>query len=112
MYNFNFIENEKLIDVFENTLVKQGNNEKNTTIALTDKRLLFLDYINKNDGMEAIRISRGISYPRYKEVYYQINLKDTIKLEKDEYFKIILNDKTTIEFNNETLYQQLKRNIN
>ena len=110
MYNFNFLENEKLIDIFDNTLIKQGNNEKITTIALTDKRLLFLDYININDGIEAIRISRGVHYTRYKEVYYQIDLNDIESLSENEYFNITLKDKTIIEFNNEKLYKLLKNN--
>ena len=107
MYNFNFLENEKLIDIFDNTLIKQGNNEKITTIALTDKRLLFLDYLNINNGIEAIRISRGVHYTRYKEVYYQIDLNEIKSLFENEYFSITLKDKTTIEFNNEQLYKLL-----
>ncbi len=41
MYDFNLINGEEVIKIFDNVWVKQGNNEKNTTIALTNQRLLF-----------------------------------------------------------------------
>lgn len=44
MYNFDFLKNEELIEIFEDVWIVQGNNEKCTTIALTNQRLLFLDY--------------------------------------------------------------------
>ena len=63
MYNFNFIENEELIEIFDEVLVKQNDNEKITTIAFTNKRLLFLDYIT-NDGLEALRITNKMNLVR------------------------------------------------
>ena len=107
MYNFNFIDGEKLIDIFDDVLVKQGDNEKITTIALTDKRLLFLDYINTNDGLDALRIAKGINYTRYKDVYYQIDLNNIDSVDEDENYIVILKDKTVFEFNNEKLYKLL-----
>ena len=47
MYNFNFLDDEELIDVFDDTWVGQDENEKTTTIALTNQRLLFLDCDNE-----------------------------------------------------------------
>lgn len=107
MYNFNFIDGEKLIDIFDDVLVKQGDNEKIITIALTDKRLLFLDYINTNDGLDVLRIAKGINYARYKDVYYQIDLNNIDSVDEDENYIVILKDKTVFEFNNEKLYKLL-----
>jgi len=109
MYNFNFLENEKLVEIFEEVLVKQGNNEKITSIALTNKRLLFLDYIT-NDGYEALRITKGINFIKYKDVYYQCDLKDICSITDGEYYKITLNNDLYFEFNNERLYNFLKGN--
>lgn len=106
MYNFNFIEDEQLIEVFDEVFIKQDDNEKITTIALTNKRLLFLDYVT-NDGLEVLRITNKLNLVRNKEVYYQINLID-IKLIKDSgYYKVILMDNTSFEFNNQRLYELL-----
>lgn len=106
MYNFNFIENEELIEIFDGVLVKQNENEKITTIALTNKRLLFLDYIT-NDGLEALRIINKMNLVRTKEVYYQVNLEDIKMLYDEEYYCIVLKDNTEIEFNNKELYRLL-----
>lgn len=107
MYNFNFMEEEQLVEIFEEVLIKQGENEKITTIALTDKRLLFLDYIT-NDGYEVLRITKGVNFTRYKDVYYQVHLDDIESITEDEYYKITLKDNTVFEFNNENLYELLK----
>lgn len=106
MYNFNFINNEELIEIFDNVLVKQNNNEKTTTIALTNKRLLFLDYIT-NDGLEALRITNKMNLVRSKEVYYSIDLDEIEKVYEDEYFVIKLKDNTEIEFNELKLFELL-----
>ncbi len=110
MYNFDFLKGEELIEVFENAWVGQGNNEKNTTIALTNKRLLFLDY-DKSDPRENLRVGRGVEYIRFKEVYYYIYLKDIKKVEiKDDVYNIIIQN-NIIEIDDEGLYKLLIKEI-
>lgn len=109
MYNFNLMEDEKIVEIFDEEWVKQGENVKVTTIALTNKRLLFLDYINMNDGIEVLRIARGVSYVRNKEVYYQINLVDIHLIEMNEYYKVILKNGSSFEFDNVRLYELLNK---
>ena len=106
MYNFNFVENEELIEFFDEVYIRQNDNEKITTIALTNKRLLFLDYIT-NDGLEALRITNKMNLVRSKEVYYQLNLEDIKLLSEEEYYSIVLKDGTEFEFNNKELYELL-----
>lgn len=107
MYNFNFVENEELIEIFDEVLIKQNENEKITTIALTNKRLLFLDYIT-NDGLEVLRITNKLNLIRSKEVYYIIELNNIESIIEEEYYRITLKDKTTFEFNEKKLYELLK----
>ena len=106
MYNFNFVENEELIEVFDEVYIRQNDNEKITTIALTNKRLLFLDYVT-NDGLETLRITNKMNLVRNKEVYYQLNLDDIELLSETEYYNIVLKDGIEFEFNNEELYELL-----
>jgi len=106
MYNFNFIENEELIEIFDEVLVRQNENENITTIALTNKRLLFLDYIT-NDGLEVLRITNKMNLLRTKEVYYQIKLEDIKSVQDGEYYQVILKDDIEFEFNNQELYKLL-----
>ena len=44
MYSLELMNNEEVIRIFDEIFVKQNKNEKITTIVLTNKRLLFLDY--------------------------------------------------------------------
>ena len=106
MYNFNFIENEELREVFDEVYIRQNDNEKITTIALTNKRLLFLDYIT-NNGLESLRITNKMNLLRSKDVYYQINLEDITLLSETEYYNVVLKDGTEFEFNNKELYKLL-----
>ena len=106
MYNFNFTSNEELIDVFDEVYIRQNNDEKITTIALTNKRLLFLDYI-VNDGLEVLRITNKMNLARIKEVYYSIDLDQIEQIYKDEYFIIKLKDNTSLEFNELKLFELL-----
>lgn len=110
MYNFNLMNGEEIIDIFDNTLVKQEENQKNTTIALTSKRLLFLDYVN-DDINEMLRIGRGLDYIRYKEVYFNIDLVEIQSIEKKDYYLVNLKNGNSFEFSNDKLYEILEKII-
>ncbi|MBQ7137338.1 MAG: hypothetical protein IJO43_05125 [Bacilli bacterium] len=107
MYNFNLTEKEEVIEIFDRIWIKQNNNEKNTTIALTNKRLLFLEY-SKDNPNEVLRTARGLEYPRYKEVYYQIPLDNIKKLNEEETYSITLVDSNSFEFDDSRLFELLK----
>lgn len=111
MYNFNFRDNEQLIKIFEAIFVRQNEMEKITTIALTNERLLFLDYIT-NDGFEVLRITKGINFIRYKDVCYEINLIDIMSIVNDGCYKVVLKDNRMFEFNNKLLYDLLNNMLN
>ena len=111
MYNFELKDHEELIDVFDDIWVRQEDNEKRTSVALTNQRLLFLGY-DKFDCKETLRIARNIDYLRCKEIYYQINLEEIINIEKLENYIVHVSDSVTFEFDNDELFhlilEQLK----
>lgn len=111
MYNFNLNKDEEIIKVFDDVLIRQEGDEKVTTIALTNKRVLFLDYLIENEGLEVLRIARGMNYIKYKEVYYQINLNDIESIIKDKFYKVILKNKNSFEFDKGELYSLLEQVI-
>ena len=108
MYNIELINDEEVIKIFDEVFIKQQENEKITTIVLTNKRLLFLDYVIPNEGLEVLRIAKGANYIKYKEVYYQIDLNDIEYIIKSEYYQVILKNKMTFEFNDDELYNLLQ----
>lgn len=111
IYNFNFKKYEKILEIFDKVSVSTQNEDKITSIALTNKRLLFLDYLNINSGLETLRITNKFNYIKSKDIYYQINNKD-INLTKDnKYYIVTVNNKTIFKFTNKKLYNLLKENI-
>ena len=112
MYNFDFLKNEELVQIFDDVWIAQGENEKNTTIALTNQRLLFLDY-DKFDPREDLRIGRGVDYLRAKEVYFSIDLKNIKNItEKNNYYSInFRDDSKSIDFDDKQLFKLLKDEI-
>lgn len=110
MYNLNLENSEKLIEIFENEYVKQGDNEKNTTIAVTDKRLLFLDYM-KDDPDEVLRIARGVDYIRYKEIYYQIRLSEIEKILKKDLYSVLLKNGNEFEIEDDKLFNLINNSL-
>lgn len=114
MYKYTLNDNEDIIKIFDNLYIKQRSNEKTTSAILTNQRLLFLDYIVQNEGLEVLRIARGSQAIQYKEVYYQIILNDIKMINKKELYEIVLNNNSIIEFNNKKLYDlilKLKEDI-
>ncbi len=104
MYKYILNDNEDIIKIFDNLYIKQGNNEKTTSAILTNQRLLFLDYIVQNEGLEVLRIARGSQAIQHKEAYYQIILNDIKIINKKELYEIVLNNNSIIEFNDKKLY--------
>ena len=108
MYNLELLNNEEVVRIFDEIFVKQNENEKITTIVLTNKRLLFLDFLIENEGLEVLRIARGINYIKTKEVYFQINLSDVKNISKNKYYKIVCKNDMSFEFDDEELYKLLQ----
>jgi hypothetical protein len=106
MYDFDFLDDEKLIEVFDDIFIKNGNDEKITTVALTSKRILFLDYV-RNDGLNDLRIMNKFNMMSFKKVYYVINLDEISSICKDDYYRVLLKDGMFFEFNNDVLFQLL-----
>lgn len=111
MYNFNLNNNEEIIKIFDEIYIKQDENEKITTIILTNQRLLFLDHIIPNESQEVLRIANGLTYIKEKDVYYEIMLKNINKVTENDYYKVILSNNNYFEFNNIELYNFLKKVI-
>ena len=111
MYNFDFLKDEELIEIYEDVWIVQGNNEKCTTIALTNQRLLFLDY-DKYDSRENLRVGRGVEYARFKKEYYSIDLKYIKKVSNKKGITIIdLSDGKNLEIENENIFSLIQKEI-
>ena len=111
MYNLNLSKNEKLIQIFDNILITNNNEEKTTTIAITNKRLLFLDYLNTNDVLDALRITNKLNTIRYKDIYYELNLSDIKLTKQSNYYTISKNNEPIFNFYNKEIYNLLNQEL-
>lgn len=111
MYNLNLSKNEKLIQIFDNILITNNIEEKTTTIAITNKRLLFLDYLNTNDALDALRITNKLNTIRYKDIYYELNLSDIKLIKQSNYYTISKNNEPIFNFYNKEIYNLLNQEL-
>jgi hypothetical protein len=106
MYNFNFQENEELLEVFDPIYIKQGNIEKNTAVAVTTNRILFMAFV-KDDPFEDMKAGRVIGQIKFKQVFFEIPLVNVEKVEDGELYKLTMYNGMDFEFENEDLYNLL-----
>ena len=104
MYNFNLKKNEELVYVLDDVLVNLNDNEYITTVALTTKRILFLDYYNLD---EELRIAKYKNEIKFKEVYYDIDLKNIDSVNK---FTINLKNNTNLKIYDKTIINLICEN--
>ena len=102
MYNFNLKKNEELVYLLDAVLVDLNNEEFITTVALTTKRILFLDYYNID---EELRITKYRNTVRFKEVFYEVDLKE---LEKVDKFTIYLKNSVSFKIFDKTIINLIK----
>ncbi len=82
MYNLELEKNEEIIVIEDDIIVSNKDKSKISTVALTNKRLLFLDLpLNTTD--ESIRLANASDYIKIKEVYYSVNLNQIKSVIKD-----------------------------
>lgn len=111
MYNFSFEEGEELIQVFDPIYIKQGEVEKNTAVAVTTQKILFMSYMN-DDPFEDMKAGNVIGVIKFKRPFYEIPLVNIQKVEKDELYKITMYNGMNFEFENDDLYNLLVKRIN
>lgn len=90
MYEFQKLENEEIVFISDNSLLKVDNQAKAISTIVTNQRLLLLDYPSKDNNYEEALKSRGVSYIAKKEVILAINLSDIVSIEENDYDKYIL----------------------
>ena len=97
MYNFKLLDNEEIILIDDNVLVKDRDNLY--TVIITNKRLLVLDYpSNVYNSMEDLRISGKINYVKMKEIILEKKLDEIKRIDKSsEFSKIIFLDDSFIQ---------------
>ncbi len=111
MYNFNLLENEEIVLISDNSILKMDEKDVNISTVLTNMRLVFLDYpSNTNNYEEVLRTSRGVDYIKKKEEFYSVRLeeiKDIVK--NDDFDKYILENGNYFLLKDEAINKKIEK---
>ena len=108
MYNYELKENEKIIKIFDDILLKKGNDNIDVSIIITNIRFIILS-IPKDT--ESFRVGRVINNPNYKEIIFETDINNIIDIEKeDNYYKYILKDTNYFYLNSNKIYNFINQN--
>ena len=113
MYDIQFLPDEKIELISDNTLVYTNEGDKNCSSVVTNMRYLILDYPSGvYNSMEDLRISGKINYIKKKEIILSINISDIDKIVRDnDYDKIVLNNQEYILVNDKEIIEYLRNKL-
>ena len=103
MYNFGLTKEESIVAIFDDVLIKYDK-EIVCSVAITNKRILFLDYLN-DEFMDNLNGAHASSNIKYKEVFLYKDIKDIKSISTN---KIIFKDSSIIEIDNKDFFKALK----
>lgn len=97
IYNYDKIENENVIFEAMNLICELNNIKIEVSLVITNKRLILFEDINKNSYIEVLNIKRkGFQLPSYYPVL-EVKINDIER-------KVLFDDGTEINFNNNSLF--------
>lgn len=109
MYNYELLENEKIIKIFDDVLLKTGNDILNVSVIITNMRFIILGI---PDDIESFRVGRMIiDKPISKEIKFETNINNIIAIKrKENYYKYILSDTNYFLLNTDEIYKFIHQN--
>jgi len=87
LYNFNKLDNEEILLISDESILRKDDKEEVISTIVTNKRLILLDYPEEsNNYEEAMRTSRGADYILQKEPILIINLEEIKEIVNENNF--------------------------
>ncbi len=110
IYNFNKLDNEEILLISDESILKKDDKDITISTIVTNKRLILLDYPEKsNNYEEAMRTSRGTDYIKQKEPILIVDLEDIKEIGKEDNFdKYVLNSCNYFYLNNDEVKARLE----
>ena len=98
MKNFKLKENEEILKIAENILVKANENNFTLTMFLTNKRLILFKDINNELEYNAFLKARNVAIPANNEVVFDIDLTEIKEFSyQDDVNYITFKDNNTLK---------------
>ena len=108
MYNIELKNNEQIKEIFDDILLKMGNDNIDVSVIVTNMRFIILS-IPKD--IESFRVGRVINHPSHKEIIFETDINNIIDIEKeDDYYKYILKDTNYFYLNSNKIYNFIHQN--
>lgn len=110
MYNFNKLDNEEILLISDESVLRKDDKEEKISTIVTNKRLILLDYPDaSNNYEEAMRTSRGADYVLQKEPILVVNLDEINDIiSENDFDKYVLNTSNYFYLND----NEIKNKIN
>jgi len=109
MYNFNKLDNEEILLISDESVLRKDDKEEKISTIVTNKRLILLDYPDaSNNYEEAMRTSRGADYILQKEPILIIDLDDIKEIINENNFdKYVLTTSNYFYLNDKEIKNKL-----
>lgn len=104
MYNINLQESETIVYNNDELKIKTNNKILEVSLVITNNRLIILEDGNKLGNMNnLLRTTKGLGFIPNKEIIFQTNRDEIKEIVYNEYTKIIFNNNTFIEIQDENI---------
>lgn len=105
MYDFNLLENENIIIISDEALLKKSNNIKKVSVIITNYRFIILSL---PEDLESFRFGRTIMHPIKKEIIFDTPIESIDRVEKGKDFdKYILKDSNYFFLDDNGIYNYI-----
>lgn len=109
MYNYCLLENEEVINIFDDILLKIGNDNIDVSVIITNMRFIILSLPKDKESFRVGRLL--IDKPMSKEIIFETDINNIINIKKeDDYYKYILKDTNYFYLNSNKIYNFLHQN--
>lgn len=109
MYDYELNENEEVILVSEESLLKKDKRATNVTTIITNQRFLIFELPT---DLEGFRFGRVIKQPIKKEVIFETSIESIVEIKKEkEYVKYVLDNANYFYINDNRVYNYMSKMI-
>lgn len=109
MYNIDLKENEIIIYNNDDVRVLKNNQVIEVSVVITNNRLIILQDGNKLGNMNnLLRTTKGVGFVPNREIIFEVSLSDIVNTIPGEHSKIVLNNNTFIEINDQNIIHVLE----
>jgi len=110
MYNFNKLDNEEILLISDESVLRKDDKEEKISTIVTNKRLILLGYPDAtNNYEEVLRTSRGADYVLHKEPILIVDLYDIKEvISENDFDKYVLHTSNYFYLNDNEVKIKIK----